>query len=358
MTQSPDKLARRVVRQLTPYQSARRIGGSGDVWLNANEYPDAVPFDLTQQNLNRYPSCQPNQVIQFYANYAGVSSQQVLVCRGADEAIELLIRTFCEPSEDSILYCPPTYGMYAISAESFEVKRTMVPLTAEWQLDMPKLAEQLPRCKLLFLCSPNNPTGNQIAPEDIEILLQQTRHQTLVVVDEAYIEFCPEASLVPLLAKYTHLVILRTLSKAFALAGLRCGFALGNPEVIQLLLKVIAPYPLASPVADIASQALLPANINLMRHRVVRLNQSRDNLAAALAKLNNVVAVYPSKTNWLLVAFKQAQYVFHLLGEHGIIVRNQALSLGLVNCLRITIGTEAESARLLEVLQSIPENRS
>lgn len=358
MTQFSDRLARSVVRELTPYPSARRLGGVGDVWLNANEYPLAVPYDLTEQNLNRYPSCQPEKVIQAYANYAGVSSKQVMVCRGADEAIELIIRTFCEPGQDSILYCPPTYGMYDVSAESYGVKRIIVPLTPEWQLDIPKITAELLNCKLLFICSPNNPTGSLIAKNDIAYLLQQTRHQALVVVDEAYIEFCAKATLVRFLAEYPHLIILRTLSKAFALAGLRCGFALANPEVIQLMLKVIAPYPLASPVADIASQALRPVHIELMQKRVRQLNQFRDQLALELAKLSNVITVYPSAANWLLVKFSNVQSVFSQLSEQGIVVRHQQQSLGLTQCLRITIGTESESVRLLAVLQSIADNWS
>ena len=358
MTQFLSQLARTVVRQLTPYQSARRLGGTGDVWLNANEYPVPVPFELSQQNLNRYPSCQPEDVVEAYANYAEVAPNQVMVCRGADEAIELLIRTFCEPGKDRVLYCPPTYGMYPVSAESCDVEQTIVPLTPEWQLDLPRITAALPSCKLLFICSPNNPTGNLLAAADIEQLLQKTARQAIVVVDEAYIDFCATASLVRLLATYPQLVILRTLSKVFALAGLRCGFALANPAVIQLMLKVIAPYPLAAPVADIAKQALQPTNIALMQQRVRELNQVREQLAMQLAKLSNVIEVYPSCANWLLVAFTDSQSVFQQLSQAGIIVRSQQSALGLAQCLRITIGTEAESVRLLTCLESIAENRS
>ncbi len=182
--------------------------------------------------------------------------EQVLVSRGADEGIELLIRAFCEPGKDAVMFCPPTYGMYSVSAETFGVECRTVAAREDWQLDLPGIADNLDGVKVVFVCSPNNPTGKIINPQDIRTLLEMTRGKALVVADEAYIEFCPQATLAGWLSEYPHLVVLRTLSKAFALAGLRCGFTLANEEVIDLLLKVIAPYPLSTPVADIAAQAL------------------------------------------------------------------------------------------------------
>ncbi|PLN73829.1 histidinol-phosphate transaminase, partial [Klebsiella quasipneumoniae] len=252
---SIEDLARANVRALTPYQSARRLGGKGDVWLNANEFPTAVAFQLTEQTLNRYPEPQPKAVIENYARYAGVKPEQVLVSRGADEGIELLIRAFCEPGEDAVLYCPPTYGMYSVSAETIGVECRTVPTLADWQLDLPGIEAKLDGVKVVFVCSPNNPTGQIIDPQSMRDLLEMTRGKAIVVADEAYIEFCPQATLAGWLSDYPHLVVLRTLSKAFALAGLRCGFTLANAEVINVLLKVIAPYPLSTPVADIAAQA-------------------------------------------------------------------------------------------------------
>jgi histidinol-phosphate aminotransferase len=161
---SIEDLARANVRDLTPYQSARRLGGKGDVWLNANEFPTAVEFQLTQQTLNRYPECQPKAVIENYARYAGVKPEQVLVSRGADEGIELLIRAFCEPGQDAVLYCPPTYGMYSVSAETIGVACRTVPGLSDWQLDLPGIAANLDGVKVVFVCSPNNPTGQIINP--------------------------------------------------------------------------------------------------------------------------------------------------------------------------------------------------
>ena len=211
---SIEELARANVRALTPYLSARRLGGKGDVWLNANEFPTAVNFDLSQQTLNRYPEGQPKAVIEGYAQYAGLNSDQVLVCRGADEGIELLIRAFCEPGKDAILFCPPTYGMYSVSAETFGVEYRTALTLENWQLDLQSISDQLDSVKLVYICSPNNPTGQLINPQDIRDVLEMTRGKALVVADEAYIEFCPEATLTGWLSEYPHLVILRTLSKA------------------------------------------------------------------------------------------------------------------------------------------------
>lgn len=349
-----EALARKNVRELTPYLSARRLGGKGDVWLNANEYPLAPEFQLTSQSLNRYPECQPAQVIERYAAYAGVNKEQVVVCRGADEAIELLIRAFCEPGKDAILYCPPTYGMYGVSAETFGVERRTVPAKQDWQLDLPAIAANLDNVKLIYACSPNNPTGNLLNPDDLRQLLEMAQGKALVAVDEAYIEFCPQASVAGWLKDYPHLVILRTLSKAFALAGLRCGFALANPDVINLLLKVIAPYPLSAPVADIAAQALSSEGIAVMRQRVSELAANRSWLQQVLPECACVEQVFPSESNYLLVRVTAASNAFKSLWDQGIILRDQNKQPSLANCIRITIGTRSECQRVVDALNSLP----
>ncbi|MCL5498576.1 histidinol-phosphate transaminase [Escherichia coli] len=349
---SIEELARANVRALTPYQSARRLGGKGDVWLNANEFPTAVKFNLTQQTLNRYPECQPKAVIEGYAQYAGLKPEQVLVSRGADEGIELLIRAFCEPGKDAILFCPPTYGMYSVSAETFGVEyRTALTLDS-WQLDLQNIADQLENVKLVYVCSPNNPTGQIINPQDIRAVLEMTRGKALVVADEAYIEFCPQATLAGWLEEYPHLVILRTLSKAFALAGLRCGFTLANEEVINLLMKVIAPYPLSTPVADIAAQALSPEGIVAMRERVAQIVAEREYLSTSLRDIPCVETVFDSETNYILVRFKASSTVFKSLWDQGIILRDQNKQPTLSGCLRITIGTREESQRVIDALRA------
>lgn len=358
MSRNIEELARDNVRALTPYQSARRLGGNGDVWLNANEFPLPVPFELSQQTLNRYPECQPKIVIERYAAYAGLQPEQVLVSRGADEGIELVMRAFCEPGKDAILFCPPTYGMYSVSAETIGIEYRTVPALENWQLNLPAIAEQLDGVKVVYMCSPNNPTGNLIDQEDIRALLEMTAGKALVVADEAYIEFCPQATLSGWLKDYPHLVILRTLSKAFALAGLRCGFTLANKPVIDLLMKVIAPYPLATPVADVAGQALSDQGIALMRQHVAELNASRAWLLAQLPQLSLVQQVFPSETNYILARFTDSSAVFKSLWDQGIILRDQNKNPGLAGCLRISIGTRTECERLIAALQALSVERA
>ncbi|OQP32756.1 histidinol-phosphate transaminase [Pantoea latae] len=358
MSRNIEELARDNVRALTPYQSARRLGGNGDVWLNANEFPLPVPFELSQQTLNRYPECQPKIVIERYAAYAGLQPEQVLVSRGADEGIELVMRAFCEPGKDAILFCPPTYGMYSVSAETIGIEYRTVPALENWQLNLPAIAGQLDGVKVVYMCSPNNPTGNLIDPDDIRTLLEMTAGKALVVADEAYIEFCPQATLSGWLKTYPHLVILRTLSKAFALAGLRCGFTLANKPVIDLLMKVIAPYPLATPVADVAGQALSDQGIALMQQHVAELNASRAWLLQQLPQLSLVQQVFPSETNYILARFTDSPAVFKSLWEQGIILRDQNKNPGLAGCLRISIGTREECERLIAALQALSVERA
>lgn len=345
-------LVRQNVKALTPYQSARRIGGKGDVWLNANESPIAPVYQLTQQTLNRYPEPQPEQVINRYAAYSGVCAEQLIVSRGADEAIELLMRAFCEPKQDNILYCPPTYGMYLVSAQTLGIGYKAIPSKSDWQLDLDAIAQNLDNVKLIYVCSPNNPTGNSINPEDIKKLLAIAAGKALVIVDEAYIEFSIEKTVVSWLSDYPHLVILRTLSKAFALAGLRCGFTIANKPIIDALLKVIAPYPLAVPVADIAAQALSIEGIEQMKNNVTTLNKEKSRLIDTLKTLPIVDCVYPSDANYVLIKFKNDN-VFKALWDQGIILRDQHKQIGLANCIRISIGTSIENDTVLNALKNM-----
>ncbi|TDQ59535.1 histidinol phosphate aminotransferase [Mesocricetibacter intestinalis] len=346
-------LSRKNIQTLTPYQSARKLGGKGTIWLNANEYPRSPQFRLSGKDLNRYPEPQPQAVVRGYANYAGVAPENVLVTRGGDEGIELLIRAFCEPGRDAILFCPPTYGMYAVSAETADVACKTVPLTADFQLNLAEIKKRLAEVKVVFLCSPNNPTGNLLKRSDLLELLQITQGKAIVVVDEAYIEFCPEASLVNELKNYPHLAIIRTLSKAFALAGLRCGFVLANPPLIQTLSKVIAPYPIPVPSADIAEQALQADNIALVQTRTSEILANRQWLAQALADLAQVEKVYPSEANYLLIKCLDGEALFNALWAQGIILRDQHKALNLQNCIRITVGTQEENQKVVEAILAL-----
>jgi histidinol-phosphate aminotransferase len=342
-----ESLARKNVQVLTPYLSARRIGGTGDTWLNANESPFDNQYACESTGLNRYPECQPPMVIEAYASYAGVKPEQVITTRGADEGIELLVRAFCEPSEDAILFCPPTYGMYSISAETIGVECKKVPLLADWQLDLPNIEQNLANVKVVFVCSPNNPTGNVVKREDIITLLDMTRDRAIVVMDEAYIDFCPEASSVDLLKQYPNLAILRTLSKAFALAGLRCGFTLANEELINVLMKVIAPYPMPRPVADIAAQALSAEGVARAKFQVLELNANRAYLQAGLAMIDGVT-VYEGWGNYLLVKFPDGDALFKASWDNGIILRNSPIK----DCVRISVGSREECERTLAFIRN------
>ncbi len=342
-----EKLARKQVQALTPYLSARRIGGSGDVWLNANESPFDNEYKTDFSRLNRYSECQPKELIEAYAVYAGVKPEQTLTSRGADEGIELLIRAFCEPGEDSILYCPPTYGMYSISAETIGVERKTVPLTADWELDLERIEENLDSVKVIFVCSPNNPTGNLVNRDDIVSLLEMTKDRAIVVMDEAYIDFCPEASTKDLLDQYSNLAILRTLSKAFGLAGLRCGFTLANEELINVLLKVIAPYPVPIPVAEIAIQALSEAGLARAKYQVAELNANRAYLQAGLSMIDGL-EVFEGWGNYLLVKFPQGDELFKAAWDTGIILRNSPIE----DCVRISVGSREECEKTLGFIRN------
>lgn len=346
------QLSRKNVQALTPYQSARRLGGSGDVWLNANEYALSPNFDLINRTFNRYPEPQPQAVIEGYAAYAGVAPENVLVSRGGDESIELIIRAFCEQN-DSVLYCPPTYGMYGVSAETCGIALKTVPLTADFQLNLPEIEKNLDGVKVIFVCSPNNPTGTLVNRADLLELLAMTAGKAIVVMDEAYIDFCPQATMVAELKNYPHLAIIRTLSKAFALAGLRCGFTLADAELIGVLQKVIAPYPLPVPVADIAAQALQPQGIANVTQRVEEVLQLRASLQQQLETLPIVEKVFAGEGNYVLVKFQDGSKVFKALWDQGIILRDQHKALGLQNCIRITVGTKAELERTIEAIKQV-----
>lgn len=349
MSNSINALARDAVKAIVPYASARSSMSGGNIWLNANENALATEYTLSG-SFNRYPSCQPPAVICGYAAYAGVAPEQILVSRGADEGIELLVRSFCEPKQDSISICPPTYGMYAISAQSHQVQVNIVPLTADFTLDLTALFSTTP--KLVFICSPNNPTGNLIPREQIIAVLEHFKDSALVVLDEAYIEFAPQASVVDLLPQYPNLVILRTLSKAFALAGLRCGFTLAAPDIINALKQMIAPYPLAEPVAQIAAKALTAGSVAAMQDTVTMINTLRAGFIAYARQQSGISKVWPSSANYVLLQVPDATACVAALAQQGILIRNQSSQLGLSQVVRVSIGSPTEMQALYSAMNN------
>ncbi|WP_417442316.1 histidinol-phosphate transaminase [Idiomarina sp.] len=349
-----EQLQRQHLKQLTPYASARRSMSGGNIWLNANESPYSNSYTVDDSKLNRYPEFQSKPLNQAYAEYAGVEASQVLSSRGSDEGIELLIRAFCEPGQDKVLICPPTYGMYAISAKTFAVGVTEVPLlnsgeVNNWQLDTESIIEAAAECKVIFLCSPSNPLGNALNTDDIEQVLQHSP-RSIVVVDEAYIEFSSGDSVVSWLERYPNLVVLRTLSKAFALAGIRCGFLLANDDIIELLQKVLAPYPLPDPTVQIAVQALQTSPLERLQQQVATLLAERDRVQTAL-KQTPLTQVSESDTNFLLYQCEDAAGLVKTLADNGLLIRNQSAQRGLENVVRITIGSAAENDELIQQLK-------
>ncbi|MGF1759106.1 histidinol-phosphate transaminase [Photobacterium sagamiensis] len=353
------KLVPKTVEKLIPYQSARRIGGNGHLWLNANELESSCQYgdesEGCNDTYNRYPDFLPHDIAKEYQSYceqaSGALSCETVAVRGADEAIDLLIRTFCQPGNDQVMVCPPTYGMYEFCADAFSVNTLKVPLLANFQLDIAAIKPQLANTSLLFLCSPNNPTGNTIHHHDIVELLEATKESTLVVVDEAYIEFAPETSVLHLMAKYPHLIVIRTLSKAFGLASIRCGFLMADESVMAYVARLIAPYPIADPTAEIALKALASEGLRKMRSQTDELVTIREWFISELKSLPIVDVVFSSATNFVLIRFNPSTSVYDYLLTKGIVTRNQAHESMLEHCVRISIGSKSSMLETLNALK-------
>ncbi|NMH61350.1 histidinol-phosphate transaminase [Alteromonas ponticola] len=349
MSALTEKLLNSNLKTLTPYESARRLFSGGTDWLNANESPFCNDIEVALTDYNRYPDCQPKGLINAYANYAQVQADKVLATRGADEGIELLIRTFCEYQRDSILICPPTYGMYKISAQTCGINTVEVPLNADFSLDVAAITA-VENVNIVFLCSPNNPTGTLLNEEDVVQVLTHFSNKALVVLDEAYIEFSTQQNWAAMLDKFPNLVVLRTLSKAFALAGLRCGFTLANPDIIQSLLKTIAPYPVSAPVAQIAQRALSDEGITLMRQQVAYLTAEQNRVREALSGHAGVNLKGGNAANFILFQYTYRTQLMQHLVDNGMLIRDQSKQVGLADCLRMTIGSRSQNDRFLSLL--------
>lgn len=351
------ELACEHVKQLTPYQSARRIGGHGHTFLNANESPKSQLYFFNSTTLNRYPDCQPFEVVQGMADYVGLTRDYVLASRGSDESIGLIIRTFCEVGE-GIVIAPPTYGMYEIAAQTNRAKVAYAKRPDDLSLNADVISQGIEsadfKVKAVFIDSPANPLGSLFDHEELKKLLVKYP-QVLFVMDEAYIEYAPEHTCVGMLKEYTNLVILRTLSKAFALAGIRCGFTLAHPEIINLMLKVIDPYPICDPVAQIARQALAKGGIELMQERVKDINERKAKFAELLKELPIVKKIYPSNGNYLLIEFNDGPKIFESMLQKGIVLRSFETKPGLQNTIRITIGSPEEMDEVMRVLTALAQ---
>ena len=338
---------------LTPYSSARDdYTGHEGVFLDANENPHGS-VGLTDA-YNRYPDPHQTALKQRLAALKSVLPEQIFLGNGSDEPIDLLIRATCQPERDAILIVPPTYGMYEVSATINLVAVQKVPLTPDFQLDADAvLAALTPQTRIVWLCSPNNPSGNLLSGEAIRRVIEGVENRALVVVDEAYIDFADTPSWTTELDRYPNLVVLQTLSKAWGLAGLRLGMCVASKELIALLDKIKPPYNIAAPTQQFALEALNYADRKAAL--VVEILTQRAVLAGQLRGLPIVETVYPSDANFLLVRFVDADTVFQYLISRQVIVRDRSRVMRCAGCLRISVGTAPENAQLLAVLTEFNE---
>jgi histidinol-phosphate aminotransferase len=323
--------------------------------MHANELPWPGIGDRSASGLNRYPEPQPRELTLRLARLYGVVPERVLVGRGSDEAIDLLVRGFCRAERDRIMIFPPTFGMYAMAARIQGAGIVEVPLDRGrgFALDEAAISDRwAPGVKILFFCSPNNPTGNLLDAALIERMCRELTGRALVVVDEAYTEFSGAVSFSESLDRYSNLVVLRTLSKAYALAGARCGTLLGDPALVDLLRRMIAPYALPAPTIEAALQALEPAQQPTSQARRELVIAERARVAAALSELPLVSRVFPSAANFLLIECRDPERLYRAALAARLILRDVRSHPGLDRHLRITIGTPEQNSRLLRALQA------
>ena len=359
--------ARPEIVQMKGYSSARSLAGdeAGLVYLDANECA-YEPF-VGARNLARYSEQQPTELQRAFCDWLDVSSRNLTITRGADEAIDCLIRGFCEPGADNIVICPPTFAMYAQSAMLQSVEVRHAPLTADFGLDPTAIAMAMDEAtKLVFVCSPNNPTGNVMNAGAIANLCVACDGRALVVVDETYIEYAGEGgeagSLIPALEQFANLVILRTLSKSHAAAGIRCGCAVAAADITGVMQKVLAPYPVPQPVMSAALTILETGNQQRLAAKRAEVIVRRDDVITALGEIEGIIRVWPSDANFVLVEALDAAALCQRAREGGVVLRNQSHQHGVGEAVRISIGSAEEMARLLaalrgETIASAEQNR-
>jgi histidinol-phosphate aminotransferase len=342
-----NKILRNNIKNLVPYSSARdEFKGEASVFLDANENSFGSPLDTAY---NRYPDPMQYQVKMRLSAIKGVPARNIFLGNGSDEAIDVIFRAFCNPGVDNVILVPPTYGMYEVSANINDIETRKVLLTEDYQLNLEGIAEAIDEhTKLIFICSPNNPTGNSINRGDIETLL--ANFNGVVVVDEAYINFSRQKTFIQELTEYANLVVLQTLSKAWGLAGLRVGMAFASEEIIEVMNKVKPPYNVNEASQQLALEAL--NNVDTVNSWIKETLQQRDKLVLALKNFDFVLDIYPSDANFILVKTTGAKDIYNFLVDKGIIVRDRSKVDLCEGCLRITVGTPAENDTLLQNLQN------
>lgn len=332
-------LVRKNILNLKPYSSARdEFKGTRAVFLDANENPYG--------NLNRYPDPQQLELKQKLSQLKAVPAGQIFIGNGSDEVIDLALRIFCEPGKDKIMICPPTYGMYEVAADIHNVAVVKVPLTGDFQLNVPEILLQSERLnpKIIFICSPNNPTGNSLY--DIEPVLQNFKG--IVVIDEAYIDFSKRTSYLGRIKEYPRLIISQTFSKARGLAGARIGIAFSSEEIIRLYNRIKPPYNVSALNQKAAVKAL--DNRQDYEQQLSDILAQRDWLLKELGQLDLVQQIYPSDANFILISIPNATHIYQNLVDKKIIVRNRSAVVD--NTLRITVGTPQENETLINELKN------
>lgn len=332
------KLVRKSILELQPYSSARdEFKGRKAVFLDANENPFG--------ELNRYPDPYQTELKEEISEVRNIPVESIFVGNGSDEVIDLSYRIFCEPQQDKVLICPPTYGMYEVSAGINNVEVVEVPLTRDFQLNIPEIKAVLEKepIKLIFLCSPNNPTGNDLTKME-EIL---TDFKGIVIVDEAYIDFSQQASFIDKIEQYPNLIVVQTFSKARALAGARVGMAFANPEIIRIFNRVKPPYNVSALNQKAALKAL--QDRTGFQDRLATILSERDRLMKELKRLKLVKKIFPTDANFILIQVEEATKLYNQLADQKIIIRNRSSQIS--DTLRITVGTPEENELLIERLK-------
>lgn len=354
---SIERLARPEIRAMQAYSAAEQIDDT--IRLNANESPIVSAVDRFRRPLNRYPEIRPQRLQGLLADRFGCDPSQLLVTRGSSEAIDLLIRSFCRAGQDTIVTTSPTFSMYRHYAEIQGARLIEVPTRADQDFAI-DIDELLGACnadtRLIFLCSPNNPTGGALPLEKLEALLQRRGDRSAIVIDEAYVEFGAAPSAVALLDRYPNLLVLRTLSKALAFAGARCGAVIGPRPVVQMLAAVQAPYALATPVVECVEDALQKEQLALAEQAVATIVAERNRLMQSIAAFSFVRRVWPSEANFFLIEVNDAGRVLQRCQEHRVLLRYFGGELA--SCIRISVGTETENDTLLRALETLEEARA
>lgn len=345
------EIARPEIRSLRAYEHA--LWEPGRIRLHANELPWRSAADSSAAGLNRYPEPHPHGLTAALAAFYGVEPARVLASRGSDEGIDLLVRAYCRAGTDAVIISPPTFGMYSVAARVQGAAVIEVPSRRDrgFALDAAALLAGCDeRVRLVFLCSPNNPTGNRLDSDQIRTVVRELQGRALVVVDEAYVEFAAQPSLIAALGELPGLVVLRTLSKAYALAGARCGALLAHPDVVALLRKVIQPYAVTQLTIEAVMRALEPAPIAATRAHVGEILLERARLARALAGMSAVRSVWPSDANFLLVECADAGDFLARTHDAGLLVRDLRGAAQLEQAVRISVGSPEQNDRLLASL--------